>query len=182
MYQGDSMIEVRELSREERIALITERDGPDCFLCGDPFKSKMDITFDHWIPQSKGGTWEIENLRLAHKRCNAIKGDVMPNPDGTLPQRMSVSTFRTKQQKRSERPDLCQKCTNGRSLGPQESCNVCGSGPMPERWPRWAKCNPKDCDHAEFWCWMCGSGHIDRKPVINSILGMQASTPRGEVT
>lgn len=161
------------LTRNERIALLAERDGPDCFLCSNPFKTEDAITFDHWIPQSKGGTWELKNLRLAHKRCNAIKGDIMPNPDGTLPERLRrVSTFRTRTQKRSERPDLCQKCTNGRSLGPQESCNVCGSGPMPDRFPRWAKAPAGQCDHAEFWCAWCSIGVIERKPVTNSLLGM----------
>lgn len=160
------------MTRAERIELLTIRDGADCFLCGKEFKEESDITFDHWIPQSRGGTWDLENLRLAHKRCNALKGDIMPNPDGTLPQKVRTSTFKSKQQKRSERPDLCQKCENGRSLGPQESCDVCKSGPMPERWPRWAKAAAKDCDHDEFWCWACGSGVIDRKPVVNDLLGM----------
>lgn len=159
-------------TRAERIEIISLRDGTDCFLCHKPFKEESDITFDHWIPQSKGGTWDIENLRLAHKRCNALKGDRIPNADGTLPEVEKRSSFRTKQQKRSQRPDLCQKCTNGRSLGPQESCNACGSGPMPERWPRWAKTTAKECDHDEFWCWACGSGVIDRKPVTHNLLGM----------
>lgn len=161
------------LTRAERIEALVITWGPDCFLCHNPFKDEVDITFDHWIPRSRGGTWDIENLRLAHKRCNALKGDLMPNPDGTLPQVERKSDFRTKQQKRSERPDLCQRCNNGRSLGPQESCNSCGSGPMPERWPRWAKAEKSaDCDHDEFWCWACGSGVVERKPVVNRLLGM----------
>jgi len=160
------------MTRAERIELLTARDGFNCFLCGGEFKEEVDITFDHWIPQSRGGSWDIDNLRLAHKRCNALKGDIMPNEDGTLPKRVRVSTFKSKAQKRSERPDLCQKCENGRSLGPQESCDVCKSGPMPERWPRWAKTDAKSCDHADFWCWACGSGVIERKPVTQTLLGM----------
>lgn len=161
------------LTRAERIEALTITWGPDCFLCHNPFKEESDITFDHWIPRSKGGTWDIENLRLAHKRCNALKGDLMPNPDGTLPKvEKRGSTFKTKQMKRSERPDLCQKCENGRSLGPQESCNVCGSGPMPERFPRWAKASSLECDHDDFWCAWCSIGVIERKPTINNLLGM----------
>jgi len=161
-----------ELSREERIAALTERDGPDCFLCGDPFKAGQDITFDHWIPRSRGGTWDLENLRLAHKRCNALKGDRMPNPDGTLPDIVKKSTFRSKAVKRAARPDLCTACENGRELGPQESCNECGVSAFPTRWPRWAKVTAAECDHADFWCWACGGGVVERKPAINSILGM----------
>lgn len=162
------------LTRAERIEALVLRDGADCFLCRKPFKEELDITFDHWIPQSKGGTWDLDNLRLAHKRCNALKGDRIPNPDGTLPPHVSQkSTFRSKAQKRSERPDLCQDCNNGRSLGEFESCNLCGSSPMPHRWPHWAKLTPKECPHEDvWWCWACGSGVIDRKPAINTLLGM----------
>lgn len=161
-----------EISREERIEALTERDGPDCFLCKLPFKTVQDITFDHWIPRSRGGTWDLENLRLAHKRCNALKGDRMPNPDGTLPELPKKNPFRSKAVKRAERPELCQHCENGRELGPQESCNVCGASPHPTRWPRWAKVRAFECDHNEWWCWACGSGVIDRKPVAHNLLGM----------
>lgn len=159
------------LTREERLVALEERDGPDCFLCRKPFKSTEEKTFDHWIPRSKGGTWDLENLRLAHKRCNALKGDLMPNEDGTLPERPSNSAI-TRAVKRGLRPDLCQKCENGRSLGPQESCNLCGSGPMPERFPRWAKARSQECDHDEFWCAWCSIGVIERKAVTNNLLGM----------
>jgi hypothetical protein len=163
---------VSVLTRAERIAILTKRDGPDCFLCKEPFSETQEITFDHWIPQSRGGDWEIANLRLAHKRCNALKGDTMPDDDFSFTIRKSVSSFRSRTMKRSERPDLCQRCTNGRSLGPQESCDICGSGPMPERFPRWAKAPVKECDHDEFWCWACSIDLIERKPAVNSLLGM----------
>ena len=37
-----------------------------------------DITLDHHTPVSKGGTDEIENLRLAHSPCNQSKKDMTP--------------------------------------------------------------------------------------------------------
>lgn len=160
---------IKVLTRQERIEILTERDGPDCFFCKEPFVSQEDITFDHWIPQSRGGTWEISNLRLFHKRCNALKGDTVPIDDKTVIVNKRVSTFRTKAVKRSQRPDLCQRCENGRSLGPMESCNVCGSGPMPERFPRWAKARSPECDHADFWCWACSIGLIQRQEVISML-------------
>jgi len=160
------------LTRAERLEGLVFRDGPNCFLCSLEFKEETDITFDHWIPQSKGGTWDLENLRLAHKRCNALKGDKMPNPDGTLPMVERTSTFRSKQQKRSERPQVCQRCDSGRKLGPQESCDVCRSGPMPERFPRWAKAPSGQCDHDDFWCAWCSIGVIERKPVTHTLIGM----------
>ena len=56
------------LTRRERIRLIIERDGPDCFLCGEPFTKNQKITIDHWIPRAAGGTEEIDNLRIAQDR------------------------------------------------------------------------------------------------------------------
>jgi 5-methylcytosine-specific restriction endonuclease McrA len=43
--------------------------------------ARDDINFDHIIPKSRGGGGEIENLKLAHKRCNTERGNSM---DGVL--------------------------------------------------------------------------------------------------
>lgn len=162
------------MSRDERINALIKRDGPDCFHpdCGKPFKSRDEITFDHWKPQSLGGTWDLENLRLMHKRCNAIKGDRMPNPDGTLPPLKRESGVSHKRAvKRSGRAEVCTTCDSGRKLGPEEYCDSCGSVPMPFRHPQWAKLTPNDCDHEGiWWCWACMSGIIERKPAILDVL------------
>ncbi len=34
-----------------------------------------DLTIDHIQPQSKGGTDRLDNLRLAHERCNRKRGN-----------------------------------------------------------------------------------------------------------
>lgn len=52
--------------------------GSVCYLCGEVFKSMKDITFDHWLPLSKGGEDILENYRLAHKDCNHLKGALTP--------------------------------------------------------------------------------------------------------
>lgn len=44
-----------------------------CGLCGHRIKKK-DLTVDHIIPLSRGGTHELTNLRLVHAKCNIIKG------------------------------------------------------------------------------------------------------------
>lgn len=38
-------------------------------------RKKIDLSIDHIKPKSKGGTWDIENLQLTHKRCNSLKGN-----------------------------------------------------------------------------------------------------------
>jgi len=60
---------------------IYERDGWSCGLCGletlkryvagDPLSPSL----DHVVPRSLGGGNEDENLRAAHIKCNAIRGD-----------------------------------------------------------------------------------------------------------
>lgn len=63
-----------------RIA-IYERDGWICQLCLEPVSPDSppsDIwaaTLDHIIPRSHGGSDEEDNLQLAHRWCNSVKGD-----------------------------------------------------------------------------------------------------------
>ena len=57
---------------------LINRDGAVCKICEKPFKSMKDITFDHIVPKSKGGTDELENIQLAHFRCNLSKADMLP--------------------------------------------------------------------------------------------------------
>lgn len=63
--------------RWQRNALI-QKYGAICYYCTNPFLSMKDITFDHWIPVSKGGLDELENYRLAHYDCNQLKDDMTP--------------------------------------------------------------------------------------------------------
>jgi 5-methylcytosine-specific restriction endonuclease McrA len=70
----------RALARgAESIELVTyeqlrQRDGHDCYLCGE-FVTRKTVSMDHVIPVSRGGNHTRENLRLAHSRCNSLKGD-----------------------------------------------------------------------------------------------------------
>lgn len=165
--------------RAWRIVEITKRDGPNCFHpdCLKPFKSSADITFDHWIPQSKGGDWELDNLRLMHKRCNAVKGDDMPLPDGTLPpKKRELNSTERRAIARGARAEVCKTCNSGRNLSIDDECTVCGSGPMPPRWPQWSKLKPNECSHdGIWWCWACMSGIVERVPAIYSVLDAEGS-------
>lgn len=51
---------------------IYERDRWICQYCGEKV-SEDNITLDHFIPQSKGGSHGKENLRTACLICNSIK-------------------------------------------------------------------------------------------------------------
>lgn len=71
---------------------LINRDGLNCWICGEPCDLEdsfwIDKTFyagnrypsiDHVIPLAKGGTHTWDNVRVAHRICNSIKGDSVSN-------------------------------------------------------------------------------------------------------
>lgn len=71
--------------------ILYRRDGNKCHICGKAV-SKKDFTrtpegrfvagpkyptVDHVVPKSKGGTHDLNNLKLAHKSCNSQKSAKM---------------------------------------------------------------------------------------------------------
>lgn len=60
--------EVGEVDYDE----ILFRDGFICHICGEDVESE-DISFDHVIPLSKGGKHSMDNIHVAHLRCNVKK-------------------------------------------------------------------------------------------------------------
>jgi 5-methylcytosine-specific restriction endonuclease McrA len=60
---------------------LARRDGWECKLCGQPIDSVlrrpnlMSASVDHRIPVSRGGSDSMDNLQLAHLRCNISKGN-----------------------------------------------------------------------------------------------------------
>ena len=159
-----------DLSRAELISALVERDGTKCQFPGEEHElnfngeGKEEVTIDHHKPQSwclKNGwtvheIWDLSNLRLFCKRHNALKGDRLPNPDGTLPPlpKETLGIFYTRADK-SGRVDVCDTCESGRLLLEGEHCEICGSGPQPGTYPRYKQRSPKDCDHHIFHCWYC---------------------------
>ena len=53
---------------------IYKRDNHECVYCG----SKKDLTLDHVIPKSKGGSNEWTNLVTSCFKCNLKKGNKTP--------------------------------------------------------------------------------------------------------
>lgn len=83
----------RKLDKHRRrVVALRTRDGDRCWLCGlllcfnvrvskkIPAGSYIYITLDHVVPRSKGGTWDLTNLRLAHYQCNGLRGDKTAEP------------------------------------------------------------------------------------------------------
>jgi 5-methylcytosine-specific restriction endonuclease McrA len=53
---------------------IFKRDNFECVYCG----TRRELTLDHVVPSSRGGTHSWTNLVTACKRCNTRKGDYTP--------------------------------------------------------------------------------------------------------
>ena len=67
----------RREQQAERVRVLRERDGDSCARCRRPVR--FDLTEGHdqgakvelVVPANAGGSEEIGNLRLCHRRCNA---------------------------------------------------------------------------------------------------------------
>lgn len=60
------------------------RDSFTCQYCGDVFSTE-NLTFDHVIPRSRGGTSLWNNVVTACSPCNLTKGNRLPNESGMYP-------------------------------------------------------------------------------------------------
>lgn len=176
-----------KVPRSELVRRLRKRDGdmcqhPDCsaFLDFAVTDGPLEPTIDHWMPQAFGKAngwsndqiWALRNLKLMHKKCNAKKGDLIPNEDGTLPKKPQ-STFRFRRQKRAGRADLCTECNNGHDLFVGEICANCGCNA--QRFPRGSKVRFDECDHELAWCWVC-SITPDMRPSTVGIAMRQADS------
>lgn len=47
----------------------------NCWLCGNYFPERKEITLDHIVPLSKGGKDSAVNIMLAHQFCNQRRGN-----------------------------------------------------------------------------------------------------------
>lgn len=67
-------------SGNERFYTVMKKTGHRCYYCGKlrrPFANgptrRLDITIDHIVPISRGGTDELDNLVPACRACNSAK-------------------------------------------------------------------------------------------------------------
>ena len=68
-----------DLPRAERLALILERDGPECVWCRRQLAAgDRSVSLDHLIPRLKGGPAWLENELAACRPCNRARGHIAP--------------------------------------------------------------------------------------------------------
>ena len=63
------------MNRKEMKAKLAERDGLRCAVTGEPVESLDELEIDHLVPQSKGGTSDIDNLILVKPHVNRVVSD-----------------------------------------------------------------------------------------------------------
>ncbi len=61
----------RRRATTEEMAEVFRRHGHKCVECDSPY----DLTVDHITPLSKGGDWDLGNLRPLCRKCNSSKGN-----------------------------------------------------------------------------------------------------------
>lgn len=184
---------VEKTPRTQLVEELVLRDGNLCQhpACGREMDLSLtegpsQATIDHWYPQVYGKEngwtyeqiWDLSNLKLMHRKCNAKKGDLLPNEDGTLPEKVT-KTFRYRRDKRATRPELCVVCDNGHNLFADEICASCGCDA--QRFPRSAKVSYNDCDHEIMWCWVCSITPDMRPSVIGAAMRQADSSEFGEI-
>lgn len=177
-----------KVSREDLVKQLIKRDGLICQYPGAEHAldlkatGKQEVTIDHWKPQSwareNGWTeeeiWALSNLKLMCKKHNALKSDLIPREDGTIPERPQ-RTKRLRRERRAERNDICDTCYSGRLLLLDETCPDCGSGPQPT-YPTAYQVRSNECPHEGPWsCWACIAGHVDRKPAYIDVFDIEGS-------
>jgi 5-methylcytosine-specific restriction endonuclease McrA len=59
---------------------VTRRTGGICFYCGLLLDNR-NFSIDHFISQSRMGSWDLENLVPACIKCNNDKGSRLPNEE-----------------------------------------------------------------------------------------------------
>ena len=53
---------------------LVDRDGRECFFCGQEIANNNELTVEHLISVNAGGSNKFGNLVLAHEECNKMAG------------------------------------------------------------------------------------------------------------
>jgi 5-methylcytosine-specific restriction endonuclease McrA len=71
------MSKIPTSKKKNKIIALLLRDGCSCPYCGVKFETIEDITLDHVVPKSLGGSNSNKNLLLSCQECNGKKGNML---------------------------------------------------------------------------------------------------------
>lgn len=80
--------------RGRKRALLLRRDGPECWYCACDMPED-DMTIEHLINRSDGGSNHVDNLVLAHGLCNRRAANRTLREKDELRLRLRARTART---------------------------------------------------------------------------------------
>jgi 5-methylcytosine-specific restriction endonuclease McrA len=63
-----------ETAKKRKKRKLLQLSNNICGICGQPTSLKKS-NIDHIIPKSKGGSNRLDNLQVAHIKCNQLKGN-----------------------------------------------------------------------------------------------------------
>ncbi len=71
------MSKISSDKKRKKVITLLLRDGCNCSYCDVKFELVPDITLDHVVPKSLGGTNANTNILLSCITCNANKGNML---------------------------------------------------------------------------------------------------------
>ena len=96
----------REQEELRRIGELRRRDGEDCRRCRRPMRFDLPHGHDQGakieaiLPVAAGGSEELDNCCLTHRRCNAETGDMTAEVRERLRLQREAALFSTERKKR----------------------------------------------------------------------------------
>ncbi len=61
--------------------LILRGGAIECALCHCPITSAAELSLDHIVPRSRGGSNYLHNMQPTHRKCNEAKGNLVTEED-----------------------------------------------------------------------------------------------------
>jgi len=61
--------------KQSRRDTVFARDNYRCIRCGTNATAFNQLTIDHILPKSRGGTNDLDNLQTLCEQCNQLKAD-----------------------------------------------------------------------------------------------------------
>jgi hypothetical protein len=135
-------------ARRDKLPRLLQKYGTKCFWCGHELPKEA-ITVDHYIPLSKGGSNNTENLRIACYGCNQKRGNAMPEDTPQIIAQQSCVPFPSHWKK--PKYYLGQQMKQGQIVGIEyDAPGTKGASLFGEDWTYWLLVNKDNIDTENF--------------------------------
>lgn len=92
--------------KKKRIKIF-ERDSYTCYMCKQVFDEK-NLSLDHYLPKTFGGSNDESNLRTCCKNCNTKKGCKLPQEFTKMKAELKKRQKRRRLLKKKRKKQICQ--------------------------------------------------------------------------